>query len=408
MVEEGTYNILESGKYCNEDHIPKLVFFCTNDKILCCEECASEHLHHVENLKSIKSIFESRIPKYRELKDVLLLLSKNVINSDEIRSYIAQKLECAFDNLMSRIREMKGEWICEQFNLIMKEFGVEKEIEQARKIRSLLVDIEETFTKIQCYVNLENSENYKEVAALTIPEEYSSRVQEARENIGNINKIKSFEINTNLTQEQLTGILHVTGLNGKNNNELNVGNHPPPPPLIIYSGSILGVKELIYIVKELPSEVKELKMLFSTKIDGDLAATFHSKCDGMADTLIVALGGGNSQEPRIFGGFAHPPWHSRSEWTADLTRSSFLFSSYNQTRHSITNYNSAIYGHPNYGPAFGSGYDWVIYNDMTGFVKLGSSYHIPKGGIHSDYMAGTPLRVYFTHIHYEVHQVIFQ
>jgi hypothetical protein len=46
--------------------------------------------------------------------------------------------------------------------------------------------------------------------------------------------------------------------------------------------------------------------------DGLKAADFHTRCDGIANTLtVVKANSGN-----IFGGYTEQAWHSKNEWNS--------------------------------------------------------------------------------------------
>jgi len=60
------------------------------------------------------------------------------------------------------------------------------------------------------------------------------------------------------------------------------------------------------IKSRLNKEVKELKKLYQATIDGDGAINFHSKCNGIPNTLVLIKSAGN----RRFGGFTTAQWSS--------------------------------------------------------------------------------------------------
>ena len=106
-------------------------------------------------------------------------------------------------------------------------------------------------------------------------------------------------------------------------------------------------------------KIKEIKKLYQATVDGDLAKSFHKKCDGFANTLVIIKSGGN----RRFGGFTTIQW-----WSPDNKESyspdkyAFLFSLDNKKiypfigqehYYSYSNQKHAVYLNKDYGPSFG-------------------------------------------------------
>jgi len=119
--------------------------------------------------------------------------------------------------------------------------------------------------------------------------------------------------------------------------------------------------------------------------DGLKAADFHSRCDGIANTLtIVKATNGN-----IFGGYTEQAWHSKNEWIKDPK--AFIFSLVNKEEDPfkaiVSNEGKhAICGSAKYGPGFGGDdkciMDLIIFGtEDLSFSEFGYSYqheHYPK------------------------------
>ena len=75
------------------------------------------------------------------------------------------------------------------------------------------------------------------------------------------------------------------------------------------------------IKSRLNKGVKELKKLYQATVDGDGPINFHTKCDGISNTLILIKSAGNR-----FGGFASQTWESSSNEYNKDDINSFLFS----------------------------------------------------------------------------------
>lgn len=137
-------------------------------------------------------------------------------------------------------------------------------------------------------------------------------------------------------------------------------------------------------------EIKEIKKIYQATIDGDLAINFHSKCDGVPNTLVIIKSAGN----RRFGGFTSLTW----DWdTSHLNKyginckndeNAFLFSidkqaiypynginqSYDINNHKIIK-NSSI-SRKDWGPLFGGGIIYVVddyYYNEDADIFIGSN-----------------------------------
>ena len=106
-------------------------------------------------------------------------------------------------------------------------------------------------------------------------------------------------------------------------------------------------------------EIKEIKKLYQATVHGDNAQNFHSKCDGIPNTLVIIKSAGN----RRFGGFTTKQWQSSDSYNYECDKNSFLFSFGKQTNiynyngnenyGSYQNINYAICRYKNNGPVFG-------------------------------------------------------
>ena len=165
--------------------------------------------------------------------------------------------------------------------------------------------------------------------------------------------------------------------------------------------SVFKEEDVDFALSLLPP-IKELKMLFSGKRDGLNTSAFHTKCDGVGDTLVLC----KTTNGHSFGGFAKPPWNSSGAFSKDESKSCFLFTCRNKTKHTLTKPERAIIGNRDFGPVFGNNYELYIQKDNKCYNKgLGSAYSIPVGGKREDYLCGPDGTAIED---YEVHQVIFQ
>ena len=309
------------------------------------------------------------------------------ISSDEIKSYIAHKLETAFDKLITNVASLKVDWIDKHFKLIMEGINLDNEITYPN-LAYLQTEIEQTFFKIHKYINSDEQRDFSELMKLRLPEEFSHKIRELTNNLNMRKEFKKVEVEVNFEGECIKKMLKIKGIDISK---------------VIYTGNIASTKDLKFILSQLPRPVKEMKLLFTAARDGFTSAKFHTKCDEYENTLVIAKANGH-----VFGGFAKPAWHSRNEWSDDNSGLSFLFTCRNGVKHKLRGTHSAIKGDNGRGPSFGGGPAWIIRHGNEGYVSLGSTYSIPEGAKQEDYMAGTGKGVTFKHDDYEVHQIIFE
>ena len=375
---------LESKKYCNPLHSTKIEFLCTEDETLCCGECAGDHSHHFEKLEDIKSIFESKLVQYRKLKAKMGVLTKMQTTSDEIRSYIAFQLETAFDQLITKVKELKDSWIEEHFAVIMKVLGVNLE-QNAPDLTYMSNQIDEVFHNIQSFIN-SDSHNIQQIINLKRVEEFEPELDIILLKANTRKQYKNIKVKINFDPVCIRKMLSIEGY-----------------AKFTYLGGILEKEDLDFVASQLQRPVESLKMLYSGKRDGLSASTFHERCDGVGDTLVIARANGH-----VFGGYAKPQWHQRGEYSQDISKESFLFTCRNQSKHSLIKPNNAIYGRYDCGPTFGFGWDLYINHTNGGYSALRNSYSMPLGGKQEEYMAGKGHGAPILYDDYEVHQIIFE
>lgn len=104
-----------------------------------------------------------------------------------------------------------------------------------------------------------------------------------------------------------------------------------------------------------------------------MAADFHSRCDGVANTLTVIKAANTGH---IFGGFTQQPWSSEDKYFTDPK--AYIFSLVNRHERPFKVMCSkdgefAIYGGVEYGPSFGRG-DISIVSDSNCDVNSQSDF----------------------------------
>ena len=122
------------------------------------------------------------------------------------------------------------------------------------------------------------------------------------------------------------------------------------------------------------------RLLYRASFDGFEAASFHSKCDEIPNTLAVMKSRATSSH--VFGGFTASAWSSPlGEFRADPH--AFLFSLVNaenkpcKFKVDVTRCENSIFCHANMGPSYGRGDLLVSTNahlNSHSYSDLGCSY----------------------------------
>jgi hypothetical protein len=161
------------------------------------------------------------------------------------------------------------------------------------------------------------------------------------------------------------------------------------------SSLILNEEERLFLSQMV--KVSDGNLLYRASRDGFTASAFHSRCDGIADTVTIIKTNSNY----VFGGYTAAKWASSTSLISDS--SAFLFSlrrngTSNNHKLPIIKAEYAICGCSDYGPTFGFGYDINIKDrsdiQVGSYSNLGHSYQCPTGYSYGNenpkcYLAGT-------------------
>jgi hypothetical protein len=153
---------------------------------------------------------------------------------------------------------------------------------------------------------------------------------------------------------------------------------------------------------------QRLELLYRGSRDGFQASAFHSRCDDHPNTISLIL----SKNDYIFGGFTPVAWSSRSGSVQDQSLRSFVFTLKNPHNLAprIFKQNSQGYAICNssaYGPIFGNGHNFCVYDQChtstKNYSNLGTAY-VNDTGIEGDQvLTGSS---FFTVAEIEVFEVI--
>jgi len=147
---------------------------------------------------------------------------------------------------------------------------------------------------------------------------------------------------------------------------------------LFHGTTVLNLSQSLALNEFVGVKQKEWKLLYKATRDNFTGQSFHQKCDGKGNTVVVV----KSANGNIFGGYSPCKWASNGAYAYD--QSSFLFSLVNSLGkplkfvHSGSNLNS-IYGNAGYGPTYGSGHDLHICNNSntTAGSYTNASYSFP-------------------------------
>jgi hypothetical protein len=103
-----------------------------------------------------------------------------------------------------------------------------------------------------------------------------------------------------------------------------------------------------------------VKLLFRASDHRFCIKKFHEKSDGVANTLTIVW----TEFDRKIGGFTPLKWSSQGTgaWIADNSKESFIFSLTHNDKFTLQIPGDAIYTGPGYGPIFGCGNDFRVYD----------------------------------------------
>ena len=88
--------------------------------------------------------------------------------------------------------------------------------------------------------------------------------------------------------------------------------------------NIIKLEDKKFILNCLPNKPNKTKLLYDSKIHGDKANTFHSKCDGKFPTIYIV----KTKTGYIFGGYLSKPWKSQNEFFED--NEAFFFNTFKE------------------------------------------------------------------------------
>ena len=143
---------------------------------------------------------------------------------------------------------------------------------------------------------------------------------------------------------------------------------------------IINLKEeknkLISWISE-KGKIKEIKLLYSSKKDGDNYSSFYNKCSNISPTLSLI----KTKKGRKFGGFTFGKWNNKKETLKQTDSEAFLFSLDNMKNYKILKPNLAIVSYPDHSSflTYGNNGDGCgIYLKNNFLTEGGHENHLSK------------------------------
>ena len=99
---------------------------------------------------------------------------------------------------------------------------------------------------------------------------------------------------------------------------------------------------------QLNKNIVSTNLIYRCSKDGDDSSIFHSKCDGISNTLVI----GESESNKIFGGFTSQSWSIKYE--TKLDNNAFLFQLNKMEINYVIKGKGGIFCKESYGPTFGN------------------------------------------------------
>ena len=140
------------------------------------------------------------------------------------------------------------------------------------------------------------------------------------------------------------------------------------------------------------------KLLYRASRDGDSSQTFHNKCDGIPNTLIII----ETTKGKKFGGFTSQIWDKKGDFKRD--ENCFLFNLNKKEIYYIKNPDIAILCSKNKGPNFGSGSDICIEDNC---MRNNNNFTFQSSFYYKEQNYALNGEKFFTVKDYDVYQVDF-
>ena len=293
-------------------------------------------------LLSVKTEAETMIFNIIEQEKIGSLSYVKKISLEEIKKKEPKQIFSVLSSCMEFIDYLKALSDLKKISLIKKDNKISISFDAEYLLKKYNVEIDLFPEKI----NLESLVNdlCNEISLMKEEKKKSAEeIKSLKNELEKVkNKIKDIEEKNNKEFKKLNDEIKIL----KEGNKLNNGKSK-----ISFNSSIMNENDFEMIKSKIEQKVNKkvlgIKKLYQATIDGEESSKFHSKCDGIKNTITLIKSAGN----RRFGGFTSESWDTSSVYKDD--NDCFLFSLDKHKIYPIKDNRKAIACYSGYGPVFG-------------------------------------------------------
>ena len=290
-----------------------------------------------KDIKNIKKELENEIKK----KEQAIINTKN-----ELENEIDKKDK----EIKSIINELKNENNKKDQVIINIKNELENKIDKKDKeIKSIINELKnEINKKDQEIKNIKNDLSKKDKEIINIKNELKNEINKKDQEIKNIKN--------ELSKKDK----EIINIKNELKNEINKNNQEIINFKNVEKNDIFNVSKIIKLEEEKnkliswiseKGKIKELKLLYSSKKDGDNYSSFYNKCKNISPTLSLI----KTKKGRRFGGFTFGKWNDEKGFLTQTDSEAFLFSLDNMKNYKILKPNFAIFSATDHSSFLGYG-----------------------------------------------------
>ena len=139
-------------KLCSPSHISKIAYYCTQEEIYICEECAETyHYQHLEKLQGILSMTQDKLSKYTNMKEKAQLVRKMSMTLEDLHTQISVQLADIYDKFIQDVIAHKQGFIDKWVKSLLPGDAVDNFKEMKISLSHTIDEIEQAHTKINEY-----------------------------------------------------------------------------------------------------------------------------------------------------------------------------------------------------------------------------------------------------------------
>ena len=305
-------------------------------------------------LLTIKTEGDTMIFNIIEQEKIGSLSFRQKISLEEIKKKEPKQIFSVLSSCMEFIDYLKALSDLKKISLIKKDNKISINFDAEYLLKKYNVEIDLFPEK----VNLESLVN-------DLCKEISLIKEEKRKSL---EEIKSLKIELEIVKNELNDIKEKNNKEFKKLNDeikiLKEGNKlKNKTNKISFNSSIMNENDFEMIKSSIEQKVNKkilgIRKLYQATIDGEESSIFHSKCDGIKNTITLI----KSARNRRFGGFTSESWDTSLTYKNDNT--CFLFSLDKHKIYPLKENFQAIVSYKGFGPVFG--------NELCSDIQLGNN-----------------------------------